>query len=175
MSRTYKSVMLGSGTLATVVTIAWITLAMVAMGDGRGGVRIPGEIDILCMLVIMVGSGLSGGAWIAARAAKDSATTGLRPMIRMEIDRGLEAALPDLVEQVAAELKLRLDSILADVASRAVGRHSAELRALITGEVMSEQLDAAVAKARRFGMLQQAQMSGGVAKVTNLYARSVDE
>jgi hypothetical protein len=160
--------MWGSGLIAVFVVLPYLALSVVAVADGRRGFEIPVEVNIMCLIAIQSCGVVAVAAWVVDRSARHHADHTLRPIIRAECERAMTEAVPELVELVAAELLLRLDPKLHDVAAASVARSSAMLREIVTGEVMRTQLDSAVGRAYRGGMIQQAQAAVGTARVRNI-------
>jgi hypothetical protein len=157
--------MLLCGVAACAVGLVYLVISILAMADGPSRLEIPRELNTLCAAAVVLPAIVSVAAWIVDRSGRDRAEHTMRPLIRGEVERALEGAVPGLVESIVMELGLKLDPKLREVATHATTRQAAMLREIITGEVMHTMLDAAVGRAHRAGMLHQAQAAVGTAKV----------
>lgn len=176
MSKGYKAVMKGCAAASVGLGIVYLVVTMIALGDGQHrGIEVPPMIERTWLSTVVTLALLSGGAWIVDRSAKDSAIRDLKPLIREEIDRGVAEAVGFLAEAVAEQLAIRIEPMMSTLASASVGRQTAMLREIVTGDVMQQMLDGAVGRAHRRGMLHQAEAVAHNGKGIHLARYNTDE
>lgn len=161
MSTGYKIIMKGCGAVAAGAALVYLAVIIIALGDGIGvGIEIPKEINVVAIAVILLGATLAGDAWIADRSARQSAQRDVRPIIQAEVEQAVSAIVPELAAVVAGRVSVK---------------SAAAMREFALGE-LAELVNAAVSRAHRAGMIQQAQINGsvGVAKVVKLHQSAED-
>lgn len=90
--------MRGCAFVAGAVALMYVTVAIIAIGDGIGiGVELPKELHILSCIVIVLTGSISAEAWLANRAAREN----LRPLIREEVER-VSARNSAIIRQIIA-------------------------------------------------------------------------
>lgn len=145
MSRLYKTVMGGCAFIAGAVTLAYIAVATISIGDGVGvGIEIPREINIMSCVLIVVAGTVAAEAWIANRAAREA----IRPAVMEEFDRALLRFMPTLADEVASQVSVRTGAVIREV---------------VAGEV-ADMIETGIRKAYRAGQISQ----GPAAKVVKM-------
>lgn len=137
----YKWVKTGSGVFALVTGVFYIAALGMAALDGEGvGIEVGRRWAATATQAIAVGTTLYVAMWA--------------------MERVLRAEIPALAEVMAKRLVVELETAMAEVAERATTRgvavSSAVVRDCVTGDLMAEMLDAAVARARTAGMVAEA-------------------
>lgn len=161
LSKSYKLVMKGCAGLSAAVGLIYLVVASIAIGDGIGvGIEIPREINIISCTLVVLGGTVAGEAWFASRAARESASRDIRPVVHDEVEQTITRLVPEMTSVIAG---------------RVAARNGALIREIIASE-LAEVVDAAVQRAHRSGMILQAQHTGalGTAKVVRMRINSDD-
>lgn len=145
--------MIGSGIGAALAAAGYAVAVAMAGKDGAGhGIEVSSRTGGT-MLTVIVGLSLtSGAAWIVQTANRESARRDVHPVLIDAIEASsavLAAAIADLVAERVVEK-------LNGMADQHHARTVASFREVITSELVAEELDAAVKRAHRYGMVAEA-------------------
>src|SRR5262249_54853691 len=100
VSRGYKIVMGGCAFVSGAVALAYIAVATISLGDGVGtGIEIPREANILSAVIVMLSGTIAADAWLTAWALRQATRT-VRPIIRVEVERGMTGVAPELASVI---------------------------------------------------------------------------
>lgn len=129
MSKAYGRFVLVCSFTTAILTAGYVVAGALALDDGPGGIEIPAVVRTLVSIAVCSSIVLGGVGWLIRAQARET----------------------------AAEMTAAIDDSIRRAADTATARAVAQLREITTGEVMTEMLNAAVARAYRAGMVFQAQ------------------
>lgn len=137
----YKWVKNGAGVFALATAVVYIAALGMAALDGAGvGIEVGRRWGATATQTIAVGTTLFVALWA--------------------FERVIRAEMPIIAEAMAKRLVIELEAAMVEVAERSTTRgvavSSAAVRDVVTGDVMAEMLDAAVTRARTYGMVAEA-------------------
>lgn len=150
LETTFQNAMKACGLLSAFVFVGYLVAEIIARSDGDAGFELAGGMARILIAASLAGAVLSGGALIAERGHRVSAERDIRPIVHAE----LETVARDVGEALANALEQRLNRTMAQGNAKTV----AALKECITGELLREQLDRAVGRARVYGQVTEARM-----------------
>lgn len=145
----YRKIMIGSGIAAALVTVAYAVAAGMA---GLEDVELSSRVGSICLTLILGLSLVSYSAWLVKHANRESAHIDLPPILFATIERSAHVIADAVVEQIAE----RMQDTANDVADRAYCRTVTAFREIVTGPLVTEQLNAAAQRIHRYGMISEA-------------------
>lgn len=145
----YRKIMNSSGLVSLLIMVAAGSALVVAAANPDG-----------------ISAGARWGAVLGAIIGGDLGVTYLcmwasRRAVRDELPAIAQAAADQVVDRLADEMDKRGKAIAGDSVTHTV----ALIREYVTGDLMAEMLDAAVARARTYGMVVEADRRGKVAQL----------
>lgn len=156
----YRKLMIGSGLVATAVTVGYTVALVMARQDGLGeGIEVSARASGIAVCAILGLALLSGVAWIAQTANRESAKRDIAPVVVETLTANTDV----LAAAVAEQLSGRLDELLNDAVDRGHARVVASVRDIVTSELIAEELNSAVRRAHRYGMITEASGRASVA------------
>lgn len=102
MPDVYKRVMTGTAVLAALLTTGYLVAIASTVSDGIGvGLEMPHAVNSILITAICCTTTVSSGAWFVRHGHKRAAEAQIRPLIREELDRMIEEAMPLLIATIA--------------------------------------------------------------------------
>lgn len=139
----YRTITIGTGIGAAVVTAGYSAAAALALAEE---VRLPELLNAVCLTGILGLSLICAGSALLQRAR-------------------LELLAERIAADVAGRVAGRVEAAMTEAAERNYARTVAAVREIVTSELVSEQLDAAVRRAHRYGMITEASGRANVASI----------
>lgn len=133
--------MIGTGIGSAVVTAGYAVAAIMAIPED---VELPSRVGSVCLTLILGFALMSFTTWLAYRA---------------------QQSRNELADAIADRLAVRLDGVAGEAAEKAHSRTVAAFREIVTGELVIEQLNAAVKRIHRLGMITEAKGQGNVSQI----------
>lgn len=144
----YRWIMTTAGLVALVTAVVFLSILIAATADGPGGIEVAMHWSAVAVVVAINGAVIHISLWAFRRALREEVPT----IAQITADR--------LAERLAPALEAGMKRTAADT----IGRTSALVRESVTGELMQEMLDAAVKRARTYGMTHQVRARAAAAR-----------
>lgn len=157
VSNTFKRVQQTCGISAAMIGAGYLVAATIAMSDAPGDIVIPPEVNLFTAVTIVSAVVLGVASWLIETGNRMSAQRDVAPLVRAEVERAINRAGPAIASAVLDEMSTGIDSRIGRIADTSAARTAGRLQEIVTGEIMADVINAAVARAHRSGMVMQAQ------------------
>lgn len=154
----YRKIMVGSGIAAALITVGIIVAASMA---GLEDIQLSSWVGFVALAAILGLGLISGTAWLIQTANRDAIRRDLPPILAATFHGSAEV----IAEEVAARIAYRVAEVAAEAVDGGHARTVASFREIVTSELLTEQIDAAIRRVHRLGMITEA---AGRANVSNI-------